>query len=158
MGHEASYGALELENDPSRATGYMPFFIVYGSEAVLPTDLDYEALRIRAYDEQGAKASLENAMDQLDEACDVALLRSAKYQHALHQYHGRRVQVRHSTLGIWCSASFRATRSATKLSSLWEGSYVVAEVLRPRTYKLTTIDGRVFINAWNIEQLHRFYP
>ena len=76
---------------PSQATCYTPFFMVYGSEAILLTDLDYGALRVRAYDEQGAKASLEDAMDQLDEACDVALLCSAKYQQALRWYHGRRV-------------------------------------------------------------------
>ena len=58
----------------------MPFFMVYGSEAILPTDLDYGVPRIRAYDEQGAKASHEDAMAQLDEAHDIALLRSAKYQ------------------------------------------------------------------------------
>ena len=68
MGHRASRGALEPEDDPSRATGYTPFFMVYGSEAVFPTDLNYGAPRIRAYDEQGAKASLEDAMDHLDEA------------------------------------------------------------------------------------------
>ena len=76
---------------PSWATGYMPFFMVYGFEAILPTDLDYGAPRVRAYDEQGAKASLEDAMDQLDAARDVALLRSAKYQQALRWYHSRRV-------------------------------------------------------------------
>ena len=76
-----------LRTTPSRATGYTPFFMVYGSKAVLPTDLDYGAPRIRAYDEQGAKASLEDAMDQLDEARDIALLRSTKYQQALRQYH-----------------------------------------------------------------------
>jgi len=37
--------------------------MVYGSEAVFPTDLNYGAPRIRAYDEQGAKASLKDAMD-----------------------------------------------------------------------------------------------
>ena len=63
---------------PSRATAYTPFFMVYGSEAVLLTDLDYGAPRVRAYDKQGAKASLKDAMDQMDEAHDVALLCSAK--------------------------------------------------------------------------------
>ena len=64
---------------PSRATGYTPFFMVYGSEAVLLTNLNYGAPRVRAYDEQGAKASLEDAIDQLDEACDITLLRLSKY-------------------------------------------------------------------------------
>ena len=57
--------------------------MVYDSKVVLLTDLDYGSTRVRAYDEQGAEASLEDAMDQLDEVRDVALLRSAKYQQAL---------------------------------------------------------------------------
>ena len=52
-----------LRTTPSRATGYTPFFMVYDSEAILPTDLDYGAPRIRAYDEQGAEASHKDAMD-----------------------------------------------------------------------------------------------
>ena len=52
-----------LRTIPSRATGYTPFFMVYGSKAIIPTDLDYGAPRVRAYNEQGADASLEDAMD-----------------------------------------------------------------------------------------------
>jgi len=73
--------------------------MVHGSDAILPTDLDYGAPRVRAYDEQGAKASLEDAMDQLDEACDVALLHSAWYQQALCRYHSRRVRGRAFNIG-----------------------------------------------------------
>ena len=54
--------------------------MVYGSEAILPTNLDNGALRVKAYNEQGNEASLEDAMDLLDEARDIALLCSAKYQ------------------------------------------------------------------------------
>jgi len=35
---------------------------------------------------------------------------------------------------------------------------VVAEVLKPGTYKLADQKGAVFTNAWNIEQLRRFSP
>jgi hypothetical protein len=52
--------------------------MVYGAEAILPTDINYNAPRVMAYKEQEAKF-LEDAMDHLDEACD-ALLRSSKYQ------------------------------------------------------------------------------
>ena len=81
-----------LRTTLSWATGYTPFFMVYGSKAILLTDLNYGAPRVRAFDEQGAKASLEDAMDQLDEARDVALLCSAKYQQALCRYHSHRVR------------------------------------------------------------------
>jgi hypothetical protein len=30
-----------LRTTPSRAMGFTPFFLVYGAEAVLPTDLEY---------------------------------------------------------------------------------------------------------------------
>jgi hypothetical protein len=69
----------------------MPFLMVFGVEVFLSTDLEYGAPRVKAYTEQGNEACLEDAMDQLDEARDVALLRSAKYQQAMRRYHGRRV-------------------------------------------------------------------
>jgi hypothetical protein len=63
-----------LRTTPSWATGFTPFFMVYGSEAILPTDLEYGSLRVKAYDEQGSDAAIEGALDQLDEARDIALL------------------------------------------------------------------------------------
>jgi hypothetical protein len=40
-----------LRTTPSRATGFTPFFLVYGMEAVLPTDLVYGSPRVKVYDE-----------------------------------------------------------------------------------------------------------
>jgi hypothetical protein len=37
-----------LRTTPSRATGFISFFLVYGAEAVLPTDLEYGSPRVRA--------------------------------------------------------------------------------------------------------------
>jgi hypothetical protein len=61
--------------------------MVHSSEAVLPMDIDYCSPRVRAYTEEGNQVALEDAIDQLDEARDVALLRCAKYQKALRRYH-----------------------------------------------------------------------
>jgi hypothetical protein len=69
-----------LRTTPSRATGFTPFFLVYGAEAVLPTDLEYGSPMLRAYNEQGNDVTRENALDQLEEAHDIALLHSARYQ------------------------------------------------------------------------------
>ena len=99
MGHRAPYGALEPEDNSQPGHWLHAFLQGLWLEAVLPTDLDYGAPRIRAYDEQEAEASHKDAMDQLDEARDVALLRSAKYQQALRWYHNRRVQDRAFNVG-----------------------------------------------------------
>jgi hypothetical protein len=53
--------------------------MVYGAETVLLTDLDYGAPRVMMYKEVEAKEFLEDALDQLDEACDATLLHSTKY-------------------------------------------------------------------------------
>jgi transposase InsO family protein len=83
-----------LRTTPSRVTGFTPFFMVHGSEAVLPTDIDYSSPRVRTYTEEGNQVALEDAIDQLDEARDVALLWSAKYQQALRRYHKRNMRPR----------------------------------------------------------------
>jgi hypothetical protein len=69
-----------LRTTPSRATGFTPFFLVYGVEAVLPTDLEYGSSRTKAYDDRSNQTSREDSLDQLEEAQDVALLHSARYQ------------------------------------------------------------------------------
>jgi len=69
-----------LRMTPSRATKYTPFFMVYGSEVVLPTDLEYGSPRLKAYSEQTNKETRENTVDQLEEARDMALLTVLKYQ------------------------------------------------------------------------------
>jgi hypothetical protein len=83
-----------LRTTPSRATGFTPFFMVHGSEAILPTDIDNGSPRVRAYTEEGNQVVLEDSIDQLDEVRDVALLRSTKYQQALRRYHERNMRPR----------------------------------------------------------------
>ena len=76
---ELSSVLWSLRTMPSRATKYTPFFIVYSSEVVLPTDLEYGSPRLKAYNEQTNKETQENMVDQLEEARDMALLNSARY-------------------------------------------------------------------------------
>jgi transposase InsO family protein len=72
-----------LRTTLSRATGFTPFFLVYGSEAMLPTNVEHRSPWLRAYNEQNNDATRENALNQLEEARDVALLHSARYQQSL---------------------------------------------------------------------------
>jgi hypothetical protein len=48
---------------PSRATGFTPFFLVYGSEAMLPTDIEYRSPRLKVYNERNNDTTRENTLD-----------------------------------------------------------------------------------------------
>jgi hypothetical protein len=68
-----------LRTTLSRATGFTLFFLVYEVEVVLPTDLEYGAPRLQAYNERNNQVNREDSLDQLEESQDIALLHSAKY-------------------------------------------------------------------------------
>lgn len=132
--------------------------MVYGAEAVLPTDLEYGSPRLKAYQEQRNQELRENSLDQVDEARDVALIHSARYQQSLRRYQSQRVRRRDLCEGDLVLRLRQNNRGVHKLTPPWEGPYIVAKVLKPGTYKLANAEGEVFTNAWNIQQLRRFYP
>jgi transposase InsO family protein len=147
-----------LRTTPSRATGFSPFFLVYGAEAILATDLEYGSPRTKAYDDQSNQTNREDSLDQLEEARDVALLHSVQYQQSLRRYHARRVWSQYFQVGDLVLRLRQDARGRHKLTPPWEGSFIIAKILKPGTYKLANDQGEVYSNAWNIEQLRRFYP
>jgi hypothetical protein len=87
----------------------------------------------------------------------VALLHSARYQQSLRRYHARRVQPRGFQVGDLVLRLRQDARGRHKLTPPWEGPFIIAKILRPGTYKLANDRGEVYSNAWNIQQLRRFY-
>src|SRR3954465_11547312 len=79
---------------PNRATGQTPFALVYGAEAVHPTELTYGSPRVLAYDELEQERSREGDALLLEEDRLQAAVRSTRYQQALHRYHSRKVKAR----------------------------------------------------------------
>ena len=151
-------GHLEPEEHSEPSHGVHTVFLVYGAEAILPTDLEYGSPRLQAYNEQSNRTAREDTLDQLEEAQDVALLHSAKYQQALRCYQARHIRSRDLKVGNLVLRLSLSNKGRHKLTPLWEGPYIIAQVLKPRTYKLANKKGKILTNAWNIEQLRHFYP
>jgi hypothetical protein len=65
--------------------------MVHGAEAMLLVEITHEAPRIAAYDETTSTEELQDDVDALDEARNVALARATQYQQSLLNYHSSRV-------------------------------------------------------------------
>ena len=147
-----------LRTTPNRSTGLTPFFLTCRSEAVLPSDLDYGAPRVKPFDPATAAAAHEDAMNLLEEARLVTLHRSTRYQQALRRYYERRIRERTLQVGEMVLHRVFSTKDRHKLSLPWEGPNTIAEVVRPDTFRLMHSNGNILTNTWNIEHLRRFFP
>ncbi len=110
-----------IRTTPNRSTGFTPFFLVYGAEAVLPTDIRHDSLRVAAYVEQDNELVRQDSLDALEEARDLAAACSAIYQQDLRRYHSRRVKSRTFQEGDLVLRLIQDRAGMHKLSPPWEG-------------------------------------
>jgi hypothetical protein len=135
---------------PNAATQETPFFLVHGTEAVLPVEVTHKAPRVTAYDEITSTEALQDDVDALDETRDKALERATQYQQSLRNYHSSRVRPRSFVVG---DLVLRLRQdSHGKLESPWVGPYIVIEVIPGGAYRLQDKKtGKDESNPWNAE-------
>jgi hypothetical protein len=132
--------------------------MAYGSEAVLPVDLIFGAPRLTFENIAKAEATRQEDIDVLDEERLSMVIQSARYQQTLRRYHDKAVRHRSFAVGDLVLRQVLTGEGWHKLSPPWEGSFVVAKVTRPGSYRLTQMDDTEVGNSWNIEHLRKLYP
>jgi hypothetical protein len=89
---------------------------------------------------------------------DTVVIRSTKYQQDLRRYHNQQVHDRSFSVDDLVLRRVMTTKDKHMLSPPWEGPYIIAQILRPRAYRLKDSDDNLLNNAWNLENLRKFYP
>jgi hypothetical protein len=125
-----------LRTTPNRSIGYTLFFLVYGAEAVLPTNVIHDAPRVVLYTEEEAKEARENDVDLLEEAREITLSRTAVYQQNLRRYHTQKVNPRRFQEGDLVLRLRQGTEGQHKLTPPWEGPFIVSRALHNDAYYL----------------------
>jgi hypothetical protein len=146
-----------LRTQVSSATGFSPFFLVYGSEAVLPTDVAFGAPRIQFNEEGEAEQTLRVDLDSLEEQRLATVMRQACHDQQFRRYHDRNVRETSFNVRDLVLSRIQKTDDMHKLSAPWEGPFIVTEVISPSTYRLQWGDRQGVPNP-SMEHLRRFYP
>jgi hypothetical protein len=156
--HELPHVVWGLRTQPSKATGQTPFFLVYGSEAILPADITWKSPRVELYNEGEVDEARQFELDSVEEARCTALVQSARYLQGIRRYHDRNIRERSFSVVDLVLRRIQDKSSLHKLNSRWEGPFVVKQVTRPGSYPLQHPEVQDVPNSWNIQNLRKFYP
>jgi hypothetical protein len=141
---------------PSCNTGVSPYFMVFGSEVVLPADIAFRSPRVENHDEKSYETrelEVNCAEEQRLDTCTCM----AKYLEGLRRYYNRNVKDMFFVVGDLVLRRKQKTEGLHKLSLHWEGPYMVKAVTKPTSYRLCDLDGVDVPNSWHIDLLRHFY-
>jgi hypothetical protein len=146
-----------LRTQPSRNTSVSPYFMVFGSEAVLPADIAFQSPRVENHDEERSNEAREHEVNCAEEQHLDTCACKAKYLEGLRRYYNRNVKDRFFVVDDLLLRRKQKSEGLHKLASHWEGPYMVKTVTRPTSCRLCDLDGVNVPNSWHIDHLSRFY-
>nr|GFC99369.1 reverse transcriptase domain-containing protein [Tanacetum cinerariifolium] len=112
--------------------GDTPFFLTYGTEAVIPAEIGMPTYRTTVVDVVNNDEELRLNLDLLEERRELAAINEASNDAS------------HAVAG-------------GKLGPKWEGPYEVTDALGNGAYKLRSTDGTMLPRTWNVTNIKRCY-
>ena len=113
---DTSHG-VGLRTQASRSTGVSPYFLVYGSEAILPMDIAFQAPRVEYYDEEQAVAVQTEDVDWVEEEHQITCVRTTKYLEGSRRYYNRNIKGHSFAIGDLVLCRKQKAKGMHKLSS-----------------------------------------
>jgi hypothetical protein len=107
-----------IRTGATKPTGETPFFLVYGAEAVLPTDVKFGSPRVLAFNELCQEDLISDCVLLLEEARCQAAPHAARYQQGLRCYHNHHVRARTLEVGDLVLRRILSREGLHKLSSM----------------------------------------
>nr|GEX44092.1 reverse transcriptase domain-containing protein [Tanacetum cinerariifolium] len=125
--------------------GDTPFFLTYGTKAVIPAKIGMPTYRTAAVDVVYNDEELRLNLDLLEERRERVAICEAKAKFKMMKYYNARVRGITFRPGDSVYRSNDASHAVAggKLGSTWEGPYEVTEALGDGAYKLRFMDGTI---------------
>jgi hypothetical protein len=135
----------------SRSTGFTPFKLLFGDEAITPEEARMGSIRTlaSAEDEEDCKIT----KDTIERTRLQAIDHINKYQAETVKWCDRNVRLKNIKPGHLVLRRVANPDTVEKLQLKWEGPFLVMSSSRPRTYRLKDMDGYDIPRSWNADEL-----
>ncbi|XP_076953883.1 uncharacterized protein LOC143628098 [Bidens hawaiensis] len=137
----------------------MPFSLVFGAEAVIPTEMVYPTARTSIRDPKTNNENLVQDLDTMEELRDQARFRMATYQQKTDGEYNKNIRIRRFHVGdLVLRKAFQNTTYPAdgKLAPKWEGPYLIESEAGKGAYHLMNSEGDMLPRAWNVIHLKKF--
>ncbi|XP_074297445.1 uncharacterized protein LOC141628172 [Silene latifolia] len=121
------------------ATGQTPFSLVYGAEAVMPSEVLVPTHRYGCQTAEQNKIEMARSLDTVDELRESAYIRMASYKQSVARTYNKNVKIRTLEVGDHVLRRvFENTKNhkAGKFAYKWEGPYQVESVIKNGAYRV----------------------
>jgi hypothetical protein len=139
----------------SRSTGFTPFKLLFGDEAITPEEAKAGSIRTMASAEDEADYSV--AKDAIEGIRLHAVENINKYQAETIKWRDRKVGLKNIKPGHLVLRRIANPDTVGKLQLKWEGPFLVISSSRPGFYRLKDMDGNDIPRSWNADELRRYY-
>jgi hypothetical protein len=138
-----------------RSTGFTPFKLLFGDEAITPEEAKTGSIRTLASAED--KANYSVTKDTIEGTILQAMKNINKYQAKTIKWHDRKVRLKDIKPGHLVLRRVANPDTVGKLQLKWEGPFLVVSSSRPSSYRLKDMDGNDIPRSWNADELWRYY-
>jgi hypothetical protein len=139
----------------SRSTGFTPFKLLFGDEAITLEEAKIGSVRTLAFaeDEDTCKVS----KDTIEGARLQAIDHINKYQAKTVKWQDRKVRLKNIKLGHLVLRRIANPETVGKLQLKWESPFLVVSLSKRRSYRLRDFDGNDIPRSQNTDKLRRYY-
>jgi len=144
------------------STGATPYLLVYGTEAVIPAEVEIPSLRViveaEIDDDEWVKTRLEH-LSLIEEKRLTSVCHGQLYQRRMARAYNKKVHPRNFEVGQLVLRRIlpHQVEAKGKFSPNWQGPFVVKKVLPNGALYLTDIEGKMAEMAINADAVKRYY-
>ncbi|CAN6244166.1 unnamed protein product [Urochloa humidicola] len=144
-----------LRTSEARPTGFTPFKLLFGEEAMTPEEATLRSLRVDGAPNPETEPTIR---DLAEETRLAAVENLERYQKETAAWRNKRIKIREFKEGQLVLRRRRNADTLGKFESKWEGPFVITSCRRPGSYRLMTLDGDEDPHTWNADRLIRYFP
>jgi hypothetical protein len=139
----------------SRSTGFTPFKLLFGDEAITPEEAKAGSIRRVASAED--EADYHVTKDTIEGTRLQAIENINKYQAETIKWHDKKVRLKNIKPGHLVLRRIANPDTVGKLQLKWEGPFLVVSSSRTGSYRLKDMDDNDIPRSWNADELRRYY-